>query len=237
MFKTFHLIKRATVLVGCLLAPTLASAQFVGDVFFKKPSIAVAQGGTGQLELMSFAGTTPVGAYRIRLIFDESKLEITEVKAGGAVELEEGFTSRLGKGELDVVAVNNRSITTPIGTVSLLIISVRPKLAAGSVIKIEMQILDLLSTSVQPFSAKRAFGADVVVAAAALKTPSLVAPSARHTHKLAVGADTASRARRLAPPGASVQVMQLDQYQQPVSVSVDLEPEQPGLVPESGAAR
>ncbi len=114
------IVIRAIVLACISLIFTgAAQAQFPGDVFFQNPSIAIQEGGTGQIEVVTFAGTDVLGAAQFDIVFDPSALEVVGVTPGSAEELERTMVSKVSNGKVSVIILNDRSLTKPFGTVSL----------------------------------------------------------------------------------------------------------------------
>ena len=68
MFDHRSAIMVVMILLGLAVLAHTASAQFAGDLFFKEPSIAVAQNHTGRLTLQAFAGSDPLGAVHVELV-------------------------------------------------------------------------------------------------------------------------------------------------------------------------
>lgn len=145
-----------------LLAPAVALAQFPGDVFFARPSVAVPEGGTASMEVLLFSGATPVGAAHFEVLFDPAQAEIAGVEAGDTEQLAPGHVSVTSPGRASVVDLNGQSLTQPIGTSSLARIELRPLGAAGSRVPISIQVRSLLRTDSLPLSG-RGFAGEILV--------------------------------------------------------------------------
>ncbi len=138
-------------------------AQFVGDVYFEQPSIAVAEGATGELAVLVFTGDKPLGAAHVELTYNPAELEIVATEPGGAIELQDTFVSDNPSGRLAFVAINDESLERPIGTVSLATIEVRPLASAGARTQFDLKVEGLLDGRSIGFSATSGFAGEVLV--------------------------------------------------------------------------
>ena len=204
------------MLTALLLAPPV-QAQFAGDIFFSTPSVAIAEGGTGTLEVQAFTGASTFGASQFRLSYDPARVEIVAVEAGAATAVQEGFTVQQSPGEVAIIALNSESLSQPIGTVSLARLQVRPLVGAGSVININTAVDQVLRQDSSAFTGSDGFGVEVVVTAAGGNTP-LAAPQT--TQVVAAGSALHERALAVRPAGSHVTLMVLDENNQATAVNV-----------------
>ncbi len=197
---------KVTILVclAALVSSTSAFAQFPGDVFFLDPSVAVAEGGTAELEVVVFAGANVVGATLLDVAFDPAAAEVS-LERGGSALLEKGFVSRVSAGTASVVNLNSASLTDPIGTVSLARVLVRPLGPAGSTVNLAISVRSLLRQDSTPFPSARGFSGQVLVVSAA--GPSAGAPSA--SLKSGTGDSAETLALEFRRPGSEVEVLSL----------------------------
>lgn len=152
-----------------MLLPAKASAQFVGDVFFAEPSVVIAEGGTGQLQLALFAGDKVFGATRAALKFDATKMQIVDVQAPAVGGLTPALQWKVTGGELRLLVVNGESLQKPIGTVTLARITVKPLGSAGQQFTVTSEVSDALAADRTTFRVGTGFSAQVSVG---VKSPS-----------------------------------------------------------------
>lgn len=207
-------------------------AQFVGDMFFAQPSVAVAEGGTATLEADLFSGVNPLGAAHFDLLYDPSQLEVVGVAPGGTKELEDGVASApAAPGRTGIVALNGASVDHPFGTERLARITLRPLVPAGSIVFFQLAPRSLLRTDSTPFPAGRGFFGELVVVSGG--------PQARQAGGATAGApltgdqvdaDHRARALRLRRPGTVVDLVD------PAPRGGRIEPvTTPVMVPDPGA--
>ncbi|MEM8994549.1 MAG: hypothetical protein AAGF23_07130 [Acidobacteriota bacterium] len=157
-----------------LAAAPGARAQFLGDVFFANPSVAVAPGQTAELEVVLFAGAEPVGATHIEVEFDAARARVVAVEPGQA-EMERAFSSDVIPGRLSFVALNTVSLEQPIGTVLLARLQIRPNGGTGSRVPLAITVRDILGQDLATIPG-RGFAGEIVVGNAQTTQPP--APSA-----------------------------------------------------------
>lgn len=196
-----------------------ASAQFAGDVFFIEPSVAIPAGEQKRVEVAAFAGAATFGAAQFDLLFNPAELEIIAVHPGDSPELQEGFSYRHDNGKVSIIAVNGASHTSPIGTVSLGFIEVRPLAPAGSIVRIRANVQAMLQQDSTAFAASNGFGLDIAVTSP--EAGNLTNRQANATAQPGVTGDIVQRALELRPKGSTVTMMVLNEnnYAIPVTVS------------------
>lgn len=206
------IVIRAIVLACISLIFTgAAQAQFPGDVFFQNPSIAIQEGGTGQIEVVTFAGTDVLGAAQFDIVFDPSALEVVGVTPGSAEELERTMVSKVSNGKVSVIILNDRSLTKPFGTVSLVRIDVRPLLPAGSRINLVTDVKEILMQDSTTFGSFFGFGGEVVVTSAISTITQTASQSSAGSSVPVAEGELMDRAALLRRPGSVVSLMVLDQ--------------------------
>jgi len=199
----------ALFLLTLLLSGQPAHAQFAGDVFFAEPSIAIGQGGQGQIEVLAFMGSSTFGATQVNLNYNPAELSIVSVQPGLSSEVQNGFTFRNENGVLSLIALNSQSTTEPIGTVSLARIEVTPLVPAGSRIFVSSNVDTMLRQDSSAYSFPRGFGMEIVVTSGTAK----VANSSNKPvtlDKAEVSQDVYQRALELRSEGAKVKMMLLN---------------------------
>lgn len=195
-----------------LLVAAPAHAQFVGDVFFADPSIAVPEGGTAVFEVQVFTGIQVLGAAHFDVVYDPAQLEVVSVDAGTTPELAPGHVSVTTPGRVAVVDLNGESLTRPFGTSSLARIEVRPLVSAGTRVPLSIQVRSLLRPdSVTPVSGGRGFSGEVVVVSA-LQSSTSSPLQVRGAAKAGDGdrSDLEQRALELRRPGLAVDLYELE---------------------------
>ncbi len=201
-----RLVSVAIVAALALAGAPAAHAQFVGDMFFAQPSVAVAEGGTATLEAELFSGAIPLGAAHFDLLYDPSQVEVVGVSAGSTREIENGVASApAAPGRTGIVALNGASLDHPIGTESLARITLRPLVPAGSIVFFQLAPRSLLRTNSTSFPAGRGFFGELVVVSAGPQAQAKAggAPPAGDP----VDADHRARALRLRRPGTLVDLI------------------------------
>jgi hypothetical protein len=193
-----------SVLIAALsLVHGLASAQFVGDVFFVTPAVTIGQGSTGAMELAMFAGDAPFGAARAEVKYDASALEIVSV-----TPLENGgFTPSLewknSRGILKLVAVNGSSLSQPIGTIRLAKIEFRALASFGNRVQITTSINGALKTNRDPIRTGTGFNGEVTIINP-IQTKSVQQSLAREGSAASITSAMYERALAMRPAGHSV---------------------------------
>jgi hypothetical protein len=205
-------MNRFVLLVGAalllVLVPASARAQFRGDVFFANPSVSVPAGGVAVLEVQMFSGADVVGATHIDVVFDSTRAEVVSVEPGNTSELADGVASAVSPGRAGIVTLNGKSLIQPLGTVSLVKVHVKPLVAAGNRVTLNIQVRSLLRQDNTPFPSSRGFSGEVLVVSAAnssaLRTGS-DAPSSVQPDE-----DAAERARAFRRPGLAVDLLNFE---------------------------
>jgi hypothetical protein len=193
--------------IGALLAALFvtsicgpAYAQFTGDVFFVSPSIVVPQGGTGDLQLVIFAGSNAFGATEVTLSFDDTKLQILDVAAVITGSVAPPLVKwRKESGKVKILVVNDKSSVKPIGTVGLAKISVKPLAGSGERLSVNTAVVDSYSADRTKLTVGTGYAAEISVGAAVASNNSVAS-----IKKAASSSDLVIRATALRPPGSSV---------------------------------
>jgi hypothetical protein len=153
---------RHLAVLSLALSPAAARGQFPGDVFFAQPSVAAAEGGTATLDVVTFAGTTVYGGVHFELQFDPERMEIEKVEAGASAYFD-FLVSRSQAGRVNVIVINSRSLTSPIGTSSLARLTVRPKGDAGEVVPLALGVKGIVDSASAPVAKPQGYGAEIVI--------------------------------------------------------------------------
>ncbi len=184
--------------VGLIAAP--AHAQFVGDVYFLQPSIAVPAGSTGDLDLAIFTGDKPFGATTVTLTFDPAKLSIDAITDGtngdDSVELE----SLVENGTVRLVAINTASLQQPFGSVAIARLRVRPTGSVNERTIVRSAVSRALYADRTVIRPGTGFDAEITVGRAGATTSTQSASAASRSA-------LADRALRLRPPGGEVSLV------------------------------
>lgn len=188
------------VLALTALAPA-ASAQFVGDMFFATPSVAVAEGDSVELDIVTFSGALAVGAAHLEIAFDPALLAIDEVLAVNPTGITPQVVDQPLAGRVGIAWLNDDSLSAPFGLITLARVRARPLAPAGTTIDLSITARGLLKTDATPFPATQGFGGEIVVVAAAALT------AADDSTQTAVDGALSARAARLGRPGQSVTLM------------------------------
>lgn len=162
--------------VALIALPAIAHAQFQGDVFFAQPSVSAPEGSTATLEVLLFSGADVVGATHVDVTFDPAQADVVAVQPGTTEQLANGVVSIVSSGRVSIVDLNGASLTQPFGTVSLAKIQVRPRVAAGSTVTLNLQVDSLLRQDTAPFPAAQGFSGEILVVSAGSKVASLGGP-------------------------------------------------------------
>jgi hypothetical protein len=150
-----------------------ASAQFVGDTFFQRPSIAIPVGSTAELTLAVFVGDTPFGSAEVRLQFDPALIRIEKIEPGNNGGNDVFIESNQETGVVILSAMNPTSLTDPIGTVVISRLTVRPLGAIGQRAVITSSPRGALSSGRTLLRKGTGFGAEVTVTSAAATSSSI----------------------------------------------------------------
>lgn len=209
----------ALFLLTMLFSWQSVHAQFAGDVFFAEPSIAIGQGGQGQIEVLAFMGASTFGATQVDLHYNPAELSIVSVKPGTSTEVQNGFTFRNQDGVLSIIALNSQSATDPIGTVSLALVDVQPLSPAGSRIFISSNVDTMLRQDSTAYSFPRGFGMEIVVTSASAAVASTSSTPVT-LDKEEVSDDVYRRALELRSEGAKVKMMLLNKQGEAVETLV-----------------
>jgi len=203
-------MNRLVLLVGAvlMLVPVSAEAQFRGDVFFAQPSVSVPAGGVAVLEVQLFSGADVVGATHIDVVFDSTRAEVVAVEPGTTPELADGLSSAISPGRAGIVTLNGKSLLQPVGTVSLAKVRVRPLVAAGNRVTLNIQVRSLLRQDNAAFPSSQGFSGEILVASAA--SGSALKSGAAALSSVRAEEDAAGRARAFRRPGLAVDLLDFE---------------------------
>jgi hypothetical protein len=215
--KKNRFVLLASVVLLLVLMPIPARAQFRGDVFFAKPSVSAPAGGTVVVEVQMFSGADVVGATQINIVFDPARAEVVAVEAGNTSEFADGLASALSPGRAGIVALNGKSLLQPVGTVSLVKIRVKPLVAAGNKVTLNIQVRSLLRQDNTPFPSSQGFSGEILVVSAATAA-SLKSDSEVSSAFVQAGADAPERARAFRRPGLAVDLLDFESLGGVISV-------------------
>jgi hypothetical protein len=164
-----------------------ASAQFVGDTFFQRPSIAIPAGSTAELTLAVFVGDIPFGSAEVRLQFDPALIRIEKIEPGNNGGNDVFIESNQEIGVVTLSSMNPTSLTDPIGTVVLSRVTVRPLGAIGQRAVITSTPRGALSSGRTLLRKGTGFAAEVTVTSAAVTSSSIgSAPTSLATSTIAI---------------------------------------------------
>jgi hypothetical protein len=211
-----------------LLLPASARAQFRGDVFFAQPSVSAPAGGTVVMEVQMFSGADIVGATQIDIVFDSAKAEVVAVEPGTTPELADGLASAVSTGRAGIVTLNGKSLTQPLGTVSLAKVRVKPLVTAGNKVTLNIQVHSLLRQDSTPFPASHGFSGEILVVSAA--TNSALKSDSGVSSSIQAEEDVDARARAFRRPGLAVDLLDFESQGGSISVKA-----QQVVVPDSEA--
>jgi hypothetical protein len=203
---------RLVLIVGAmflLLVPVSARAQFRGDVFFAQPSVSVSAGGVAVLEVQMFSGADVVGATHVDIVFDPARAEVVAVEPGTTPELADGLASAISSGRAGIVTLNGKSLLQPLGTVSLAKVRVKPLVAAGNKVTLNIQVHSLLRQDSTPFPNSHGFSGEILVVSAAA-TSSSKSDSGVSSASIQAEEDAAERARAFRRPGLAVDLLDFE---------------------------
>lgn len=124
-----------------------AHAQFFGDFYFASDTLMAEPGETVSLEVLTFVGTTNLGAAHFELGYDPSRIRVVSVEPGGSQYFQNRLSSREEPGKVAVVALNDRSASAPFGVVSLARIEILPLLEEGQSVALTLTPREALDTS------------------------------------------------------------------------------------------
>jgi len=218
-----------------LLAPVSSRAQFRGDVFFAQPSVSVPAGGAVVMEVQMFSGADVVGATQINIVFDSAKVQVVAVEPGTTSEFANGLASAVSPGQAGIVTLNGKSLVQPFGTVSLAKIRVKPLVAAGNKVTLNIQVRSLLHQDNTPFPSSQGFSGEILVVSAAtasaLKTDPGMSSISFQTEE-----DAIKRARAFRRPGIAVDLLDFESRGGVISVKgrqvIAPDSEAPAEIPE-----
>jgi hypothetical protein len=191
-----------------LLLPVSARAQFRGDVFFATPSVSVPAGGVVVLEVQMFSGADIVGATHIDVVFDSNRAEVVAVELGTTTELADGLASAVSPGRAGIVTLNGKSLLQPLGTVSLAKVHVKPLVAAGNRVTLNIQVRSLLRQDNTPFPNSQGFAGEILVASAATGAALKSSPGA--SSLIQGDGNVNERAWSFRRPGLAVDLLNFD---------------------------
>lgn len=207
MKKNRLILISSLMLLG--LVPMSARAQFRGDVFFAKPSVSVTAGGVALMEVQMFSGADVVGATHIDIVFDPARAEVVAVEPGTTPELADGLASAASLGRVGVVTLNGKSLLQPLGTVSLAKLRVKPLVAAGNKVTLNIQVHSLLRQDNTAFPNSQGFSGEILVVSAATSSP-LKLDSGMSPASVQPEEDAAERARAFRRPGLAVDLLDFE---------------------------
>ena len=209
MNRHYSFLNSLAVAAAALAIHPMASAQFVGDVFFTEPSIVVPQGSIGYLQLALFTGNKPFGATRASVQYDASKLELVSVVPISNGTLTPKIDWHRDGNTLHLVAVNGQSKSNPFGTVTLAKIGLRPNASIGERIALSSAVQQAYASDRSALKKGSGFGAEISVGVptASATSPTLHALD-KHAPTLMVSpaSDLGARAQRLRAPGNLVEI-------------------------------
>jgi hypothetical protein len=181
------------------LSGTHAEAQFAGDLFFVTPSVVVTSGSTGTLELALFSGDRPFGATRAQVRFDPARLQVVSVEPATNAGLPTTLESRVSAGLIELVVLNGRSLSAPIGSVKLARLQFRANGPAGTRSALTTSVSGAIDSQRNALRLGTGLGAEVVVAGSSAKTAPMSFKDA-----VALSSDLERRALEMRPPGHAV---------------------------------
>lgn len=187
-------------MLTALISAQPASAQFVGDVYFIQPSIAVPSGNSGDLELAIFTGDKPFGATVVTLTFDPARVSIEGITEGINADDKLRLQWVIENGVVRIVAVNANSLQQPFGSVAIAKLRVRATGAPGERIVIRSAVSKALFADRSLVRAGTGFDAEIIIG-----QPQSAA--AGPTILLGNQSPLAERAKRLRPPGSEVRMI------------------------------
>ncbi len=189
-----------------LALPSMASAQFQGDVFFAQPSVSAPEGGTATLEVLMFSGADVVGATDVDVVYDPTQADIVVAQPGTTAELAGSFASVASSGRLSTVNLNGSSLSQPFGTVSLSKLQVRPKVPAGSTVTLNLQVRSVLRQDTTSFPSTQGFSGEILVTSAGSQAASLENPGVNRNPN----PELARRALAFRRPGLVVDLLDFE---------------------------
>lgn len=186
------------ILAFCTAIP--AQAQFVGDVYFLQPSIAIPSGQAGTLDLAIFTGDRPFGATLVTLTFDPAKVNVVSIAEGANGDDSLRLESLNDNGTLRIVALNTATLERPIGSVRIARLQVRVTGSPGERIAIRSAVSRALFADRSAMRAGTGFDAEIIVGQASVAASGPV---------MLVGNQSplGDRARRLRPAGSEVRLV------------------------------
>lgn len=202
---TMKEIRFILVCGALLLMPAIARAQFQGDVFFAVPSVAVPEGGTAVLEVLLFSGADVVGATHLDILFEPGQAEVVKIQPGAATELVDGLAAVPSAGHAALVNLNGSSLEQPFGTVSLARVHVRPRVAAGQRVSLEIEVRSLLRQDSTTFPEAEGFSGEILVVSAASAVEAISSPLLARS-----GTDLVKRAWSFRRPGLTVDLLDFE---------------------------
>jgi len=159
---------RSLLLPLLLAAP--AAAQFPGDVFFASPSVSVVAGSSVELEVQVFAGGSALGGVAFEVVFDATEVTLEAVLSGTTP----GFTEELAVVALPdrtaIVVLNDLATDGPIGTSTTARLVMKPLVAAGTQVAVELVARSAVDGQSQPFAQTNGFTGSLQVVSSAPAT-------------------------------------------------------------------
>lgn len=145
MSRLFSIAAIATLV---LVIGQPADAQFLGDHFFSDPTPMVAEGDEVTLTIQVFTGPQAFGASQLDVEFDDTALEVLEVRGLG----DRTVVSLSRPGSLGIATLNGAALDVPIGTIALVELRVRPLVPAGQSVTLSLNAAALLRPTGESFA-------------------------------------------------------------------------------------
>lgn len=175
-----------SIFVLCFVYVGRASAQFVGDMYFETPSVAVESGSSVTIDVDVFTGTHVFGAARFDVEFDPQALSFDGEQSEPVAATELRHRLKLDANRIRVVAVNGRNSSKPFGGVRLVRLAFTAIGAPGTSTNLTIIPRGLLDFAENPLTGN-GFGGQV-----SITTPQTPLPA--RTQAAAVGGAAAHEA-------------------------------------------
>lgn len=199
--KLFH-----TISLLLVLAFNPAQAQFLGDVFFKEPSIAIEKDAVGEVAISFFSGDRRFGAIRAEITYDPTALEIVSVEPLASAGISPTIHWSASENGLRFAVLQGSSLTDPIGSVNLLKIHFRAIGENGSQTLLASKPLEALDVESSPIQVGVGYSAEVSIGSI---DPSAIGTAREQSLSADLAATTSlkQRAALLRPPGHAVKML------------------------------
>jgi len=147
-----------------LTLPAAGQARSTGNIYFADPSVAIAEGGSGEVELRTYAGPLSFGLLQLQLNYAASELQVAGIDFGDDARLQ-GFISRtLRDGSDGAILMSEQLESSPLlGELSLARIQVSPELPAGSSIQLEVSVVAMQQRDGQDYPISLSFPLEITV--------------------------------------------------------------------------